>query len=92
MQGRFPRAKFIHLVRDGRDCAVSGWFHNRRISPDWLNGAHPSLDAYSAATAVEWGLINAAVPAAALDAAIARKTAEIARQRPAGGRKGEKNI
>src|SRR5262249_22809360 len=24
----FPTAKFIQIVRDGRDCAVSGWFHN----------------------------------------------------------------
>lgn len=30
----FPTAKFVHLVRDGRDCAVSGWFHNQRLAPD----------------------------------------------------------
>lgn len=26
----FPTAKFIRVVRDGRDCAVSAWFHNLR--------------------------------------------------------------
>ena len=31
----FPKAKFIHIVRDGRDAAVSGWFHNLRLTPDW---------------------------------------------------------
>lgn len=24
----FPEAKYIHIIRDGRDVAVSGWFHN----------------------------------------------------------------
>lgn len=31
-----PSAKFVHIVRDPRDCAVSAWFHNRRIEPAWL--------------------------------------------------------
>jgi hypothetical protein len=26
----FPDCKFIHMIRDGRDVAVSGWFHNLR--------------------------------------------------------------
>jgi len=42
----FPTAKFIHIVRDGRDCAVSGWFHNMRLSRDWTLKAHGSMDAY----------------------------------------------
>ncbi len=25
----FPHARFVHIVRDGRDCAVSGWFFNK---------------------------------------------------------------
>jgi hypothetical protein len=29
----FPQAKFIHIVRDARDCAVSAFFHNQRVSP-----------------------------------------------------------
>jgi len=28
----FPRSKFIHIVRDARDCAVSAWFHNLRLN------------------------------------------------------------
>jgi enoyl-CoA hydratase/carnithine racemase len=42
-----------------------------------------------AATAVDWGLINEAVPAAELDAAVARKTAEIASKSPAAIRFGK---
>lgn len=30
----FPEARFINIVRDGRDCAVSAWFHNARLGPD----------------------------------------------------------
>jgi Sulfotransferase family len=29
----YPQAKFLHVVRDGRDCAVSTWFHNLRVNP-----------------------------------------------------------
>ncbi len=50
----FPEARFIHLVRDGRDCAVSGWFHNQRCSPDWVRGNFPSLSSYVALFAREW--------------------------------------
>lgn len=31
-QHRAPSAKFIHVIRDGRDVAVSGWHHLRRTS------------------------------------------------------------
>lgn len=41
----FPRAKFIQIVRDGRDCAVSGWFHNLR-NPAWVPLNRGSLTAY----------------------------------------------
>jgi hypothetical protein len=50
----FPAAKFIHLVRDGRDCVVSGWFHNLRVTPDWTRETFASMDAYVAASAEEW--------------------------------------
>ena len=42
-----------------------------------------------AATALDWGLINEVVPAAELDAAIARKAAEIAAKSPAAIRHGK---
>jgi len=50
----FPHAKFILLVRDGRDCAVSGWFHNRRLSSDWLAETYPTFDSYAVDTAAGW--------------------------------------
>ncbi|MDR3515460.1 MAG: sulfotransferase [Azospirillaceae bacterium] len=42
----FPGAKFIHIVRDGRDCAVSAWFHNQRVSPDWSKEKYTTLPEY----------------------------------------------
>jgi hypothetical protein len=27
----FPRSRFIHVIRDGRDGVVSGWFHGQRV-------------------------------------------------------------
>ncbi len=49
----FPRAKFIHLVRDGRDCAMSGWFHRQRCVP--AGGRAPgALDDYVQMFAREW--------------------------------------
>ena len=33
----FPRAKFVHLVRDGRDAAVSCWFHYKRVKPEQVS-------------------------------------------------------
>jgi len=50
----FPAAKFLHVVRDGRDCAVSCWFHNLRTNPDWARSVHPSLSAYATMFAREW--------------------------------------
>ena len=36
MLGRiFPHARFLHVIRDGRDGAVSGRFHNLRVSKEW---------------------------------------------------------
>jgi Sulfotransferase family len=49
----FPTAKFIQIVRDGRDCAVSGWFHNLR-NPDWVPLNRGSLEAYVTAFAEFW--------------------------------------
>jgi sulfotransferase family protein len=49
----FPRAKFIQIVRDGRDCAVSGWFHNLR-NPDWTPLNRGSLTAYVSAFSELW--------------------------------------
>jgi hypothetical protein len=50
----FPRANFIQIVRDGRDCAVSAWFHNLRVTPEWTKRSHGSLDAYVTSYAEGW--------------------------------------
>jgi hypothetical protein len=34
LQAMFPAARFVIMIRDGRDCAVSSWFHNLRINPE----------------------------------------------------------
>jgi len=50
----FPNAKFLHIIRDGRDCAVSGWFHNLRIGREWTMRNFGSMDAYAAKHAEAW--------------------------------------
>jgi LPS sulfotransferase NodH len=52
----FPQARFIHIVRDARDCAVSAWFHNQRISPEPLSKHFPSFEAFTGAFAKAWVL------------------------------------
>jgi hypothetical protein len=47
LAGLFPRAKFIHIVRDARDCTVSAWFHNLRLNPAQVAKRYPSFDAFS---------------------------------------------
>ncbi|MGB8843845.1 MAG: sulfotransferase [Aliidongia sp.] len=54
LKNAFPRSKFIQIVRDGRDCAVSGWFHNLRTTPDWTHKTFDSMDAYVTNFAQEW--------------------------------------
>lgn len=50
----FPRAKFIHTIRDGRDSAVSGWFHNLRVSPEWTRQNFSSMEDYITMFADAW--------------------------------------
>jgi Sulfotransferase family len=57
----FPRAKFIQIIRDGRDAAVSGWFHNSRIDPDWATINR--LDVYALKCAENWAADLAATHA-----------------------------
>ena len=52
----FPTARCIHIVRDGRDCAVSGWFHNLRVTPDWMRETFPTFDSYAQSFAQQWVL------------------------------------
>lgn len=41
-----PRAKFVHIVRDGRDGCVSGWFGNLAIKGEAFKQQFPDLPAY----------------------------------------------
>jgi len=50
----FPDARFINIVRDGRDCAVSTWFHNLRIDPRQRPRRFGSLGAEIEAHASRW--------------------------------------
>lgn len=50
----FPQARLIHMVRDGRDGAVSGWFHNQRVDPDWIAGRYASMADYVIDFAESW--------------------------------------
>ncbi|MFW6028178.1 MAG: sulfotransferase family protein [bacterium] len=42
----FPEAKFIHIIRDGRDACVSGWFHNLRDKGDAFRQKFPTMSHY----------------------------------------------
>ena len=50
----FPQAKFLHLIRDGRDAAISGWFHNLRVSKEWAEKEFGSLKAFAEHFAPGW--------------------------------------
>lgn len=50
----FPGSKFIHIIRDGRDVAVSGWNHNLRISREWTEKQYGSLANYARISAKIW--------------------------------------
>lgn len=55
----FPNARFINIVRDGRDCAVSAWFHNQRIDPVQRARSFASLDAEIEPHASHWSTVVA---------------------------------
>jgi hypothetical protein len=50
----FPHAKFLHVLRDGRDCAVSAWFHNMRTNPEELHKRHPTFAHFAESVAQTW--------------------------------------
>lgn len=41
-----PHAKFIHIIRDCRDGAVSGWFHNKRDNTPNFDERFPTFASY----------------------------------------------
>jgi len=54
LESVFPRAKFVQVVRDGRDCAVSAWFHNQRTNPEELLRRHETFARFSEHIARIW--------------------------------------
>jgi len=42
----FPTAKYVHIIRDGRDVAVSGWFHNVRYIGEKFTQQFPDMPKY----------------------------------------------
>jgi len=44
----FPGMKVVHIIRDGRDAAISGWFHNLRKGEAEFRQRFPDLASYVA--------------------------------------------
>jgi len=43
----FPAMKVIHIIRDGRDCIVSGWHHNIRKEEAAFRKRFPTMERYA---------------------------------------------
>lgn len=67
----FPECRVVHVIRDGRDCVVSGWFHNIRENEQKFRVRFPTMTAYAEffardhwapyiRAARSWGLANPA--------------------------------
>ena len=50
----FPRCRFIHIIRDGRDAAVSAWFNNLRISEAQTMAKFGNFQGYMQRYAASW--------------------------------------
>ncbi len=49
-----PDAKVVHIIRDGRDCAVSGWHANLRYDEAQFLQQFPDIASYVAHIAKRW--------------------------------------
>jgi hypothetical protein len=50
-----PRSRFIHVVRDGRDEAISVWDFNRRVNADGFAKQHPNFESFVDSFSKTWG-------------------------------------
>lgn len=50
----FPGARFIFVLRDGRDCATSAWFHNRHVAANAMREKFLRFDDFVDAFAPGW--------------------------------------
>lgn len=55
----FPAAQFIRIVRDGRDCATSAWFHNAHLGPEEQARDFDSRAAFIPPLATHWSTVVA---------------------------------
>lgn len=46
----FPTSRIVHIIRDGRDVCVSGWFHNLRLNNPEFRRRFPDFASYVAYT------------------------------------------
>ena len=54
LAGLFPAAKFIHIIRDGRDVVVSGWRYNLKWNPAAIEQHNLTFDQCAAAYGEAW--------------------------------------
>jgi hypothetical protein len=50
----FPAARFIFVLRDGRDCATSAWSHNQRVEAKAMREKFPRFDDFIDAFVRGW--------------------------------------
>ncbi len=50
----FPQARFLHVVRDVRDCIVSAWFHNLRLNREEALSIGATLDEFAMLVVEVW--------------------------------------
>lgn len=50
----FPAARFVVIMRDGRDCVTSTWFHNLRVDPDGARRRFPCFAEFVDVAAQAW--------------------------------------
>jgi hypothetical protein len=57
LENLFPHAKFLHVVRDGRDAAVSAWFHRLRTDPQGLLREYGDIESFVTHIAQGWAAV-----------------------------------